>query len=188
MEIFEKEDIERFIRLFAKRLSEAGISGKISIVGGAALSVIGNITGGNINTVGQMSATGNITAGNLIATGDVYTAFSDERLKANVNPITDPLAKLMSIRGVTFQPNDTAASYGFNDTRVQIGVLAQDVERVIPEVIRPAPFDLEFTDTGDARSRSGENYKTIQYERMIPLLIEAIKELKSEVDALRGKV
>lgn len=144
---------------------------QVANVGAAALSVAGNITGGN-----------------LIATGDVYTAFSDERLKANVNPITDPLAKLMTIRGVTFQPNDTAASYGFNDPKVQVGVLAQDVERVIPEVIRPAPFDLEFTDTGETRSRSGENYKTIQYERMIPLLIEAIKELKSEVDALRGKV
>ena len=63
-------------------------------------------------------------------------------------------------------------------------MLAQDVERVLPEIVKPAPFDVIMQD-GVKSSRSGENFKTIQYERLVPLLIEAIKELKIQVDQLR---
>jgi len=176
-----------------------------------ALSVAGNVIGnffigngslltgisasyGNSNVVtllasfgsNNISTSGNITADNLIATTDVISSFSDERLKANINPIMNPMDKIMSLRGVTFQPNDLAAKYGFEDFSVQLGVLAQDVERVLPELVKPAPFD-RHVENGEITSRSGENFKTIQYERLVPVLIEAIKELKAQIDDLQSK-
>jgi hypothetical protein len=61
-------------------------------------------------------------------------------------------------------------------------VFAQDVQQVQPEAVKPAPFDI----AEDGTSSSGENYLTVQYEKLIPLLIEAIKELRAEVNQLKG--
>ena len=56
-----------------------------------------------------------------------------------------------------------------------------------PEVVVPAPFDIAQNEDGTEYSKSGENYKTIQYERIIPLLVEAIKELKEELNRIKGE-
>ena len=53
----------------------------------------------------------------------------------------------------------------------------------MPEVVKAAPFDLDE----NGNSKSGENYKTIQYEKLVPLLIEAIKELSNEINNLKNK-
>ena len=66
----------------------------------------------------------------------------------------------------------------------EVGFLAQEVQSVLPHIIKPAPFDVD-TKTGE--SISGENYLTIQYEKIVPLLVEAIKQLKREIDELKGK-
>ena len=88
----------------------------------------------------------------------------------------------MSINGVYYTANQLAADIIGEDMSVQkVGLLAQEVEAIMPEVIRAAPFDIDT----DGNSISGENYKTIQYERLIPLLIEAIKELKLEINELK---
>ena len=55
---------------------------------------------------------------------------------------------------------------------------------MLPEAVRPAPFDID----GDGNSKSGENYLTVQYEKLTALLIEAVKELKSEVDTLKARL
>ena len=65
----------------------------------------------------------------------------------------------------------------------QIGVFAQDVESVIPEAVKPAPFDTE-----NGISKSGDNYLTVQYEKIVPLLIESIKEQQSMIEDLQGQI
>jgi hypothetical protein len=130
-----------------------------------------------------MAAQGSST---IYAMGDIVGGYSDERLKTDIKPIENALEKVMSISGVNFRSNDLASTFGYNETN-QVGVLAQELEKVLPQVVRLAPFDVETVD-GVQRSISGENYKTVQYERIVPLLIEAIKQLAKEVEDLKSKV
>ena len=83
----------------------------------------------------------------------------------------------MSIGGYYYTENELAKSFGFNSGKQHVGVLAQQVQKVLPEVIRTAPFAT--SDGADVP------YLTVQYEKLVPLLIEAIKELKAELDELK---
>jgi hypothetical protein len=108
-------------------------------------------------------------AGALITTGDI-TAFgsvSDIRLKENIEPITNALDKVSQIGGYTF-------NYKKNPDVRMTGVIAQEVEKVLPEVI--------YTTTD---INSDEENLAVRYENMIGLLVEAIKELKTEVEELK---
>jgi len=81
-----------------------------------------------------------------------------------------------------------------------VGLIAQDVERVIPQAVAPAPFDTEVITTpndptnknaGSTQEKisiSGENYLTVKYEKLVPLLIEGIKELSSKVESLETEI
>lgn len=124
------------------------------------------------------------TAGEIRATNQITSYYSDERLKQDIVEITDALEKVMSLRGVTYQPNAIAESLGYKKQN-EVGVIAQEVERVLPEAVKPAPFDIMLFENTEI-SRSGQNYKTVQYEKLVPLLIEAIKELNKEVQQLKG--
>jgi hypothetical protein len=113
--------------------------------------------------------------GEIVATGEI-TAFysSDERLKENIQILSTPLTKLTSLRGVEFDWTDEHIDSrgGLDKLYVQkhdVGVIAQEVEKVLPEVV---------VDRDDG-------YKAVRYEKMIPLLIEAIKELKTELDEVK---
>jgi hypothetical protein len=117
-------------------------------------------------------------------TGDVTANTSDKRLKNNIRVIDNPLEKLLKINGVYFNWNDTAKKLANKSDVEEVGFLAQEVQSVLPHIIKPAPFDI---DTKTAESKSGENYLTIQYEKIVPLLVEAIKELKREVDELKNR-
>ena len=66
----------------------------------------------------------------------------------------------------------------------QVGVIAQDVEKVLPQIVTPAPFDIGRDENDNEYSISGENYKTVQYDKIIPLLIEAIKEQQKIITIL----
>jgi hypothetical protein len=138
-----------------------------------------NITGGSISGLSSLAVSGAITA-----TGDVTAFSSDARLKGDIQTITDALSKVKLITGVTYIHNDIAKSFGYTDESRFAGVLAQEVEAVLPEVVVPAPFDV----AGDGTSKSGENYKTVKYEKIVPLLIEAIKELTAKVEMLESRV
>ena len=127
------------------------------------------------------------TAGEIRATSQIVAYYSDERLKENIELISNPIEKVMQLRGVTYTPNQVAESYGYDRSEKHVGVIAQDVKEVLPEAVQPAPFDRMIIE-GTEISRSGQNYMTVQYERIVPLLIEAIKEQQAQIEALKAKV
>jgi hypothetical protein len=124
------------------------------------------------------------TTGEIRASGNISSNYSDERLKTDIAEIENALEKVCSLRGVTYVPNGIAESFGFKKQQ-EVGVLAGDVEKVLPEAIKPAPFDRILFEGADI-SRSGQDYKTVQYEKLVPLLIEAIKDLNKQVRELKG--
>jgi len=112
--------------------------------------------------------------GDLHADGDVIaysTTVSDQRLKDDVETIETALDKVGNLRGVTYTWN-AGSRAGQRD----YGVIAQEVEQVIPEIVREKEMALI----------DGETYKTVDYEKLTAVLIEAVKELKAEVDALKA--
>ena len=117
--------------------------------------------------------------GQVRATNQVIAYYSDERLKDFDGKIDSALDKVMQLNGYYYTGNDRAKELGFEGDHKQVGVSAQEVMKVMPEVVQDAPIN----------SKSEEedlDYKTVQYERLVPLLIEAIKELKQEINTLKG--
>ena len=126
------------------------------------------------------------TAGTILATNEITAYSSDSRLKENVTPIANALEKVMSIRGVMFDWKDDTDKLGFTPAyKHDVGVIAQEIQAVLPEAIRPAPFD--YDKDSESKSKSGEKYLTVQYEKLTALLIEAVKELEVRVAKLEGK-
>jgi hypothetical protein len=165
----------------ANRVTVTNSSGGITLSGPQDLASSSNVQFGSLG-IGT-AASG--TAGEIRATNQITSYYSDERLKESIELIPNALDKVMSLRGVTYQPNAIAEALGYKKQN-EVGVLAQDVEKVLPEAVKPAPFDIMLFENTEI-SRSGENYKTVQYEKLVPLLIEAIKELNKEVQQLKGK-
>ena len=128
------------------------------------------------------------TPGMVRATNDVVFYFSDRRLKTDIQSIINPLDKLKSLNGVTYKPSQKAVEFGFVSPKRKAGVFADEVEKVLPEAVQMAPFDSSYDENGKELSITGDNYKTVQYEKLVPLLIEAVKELSEKVEHLeRGK-
>ena len=119
----------------------------------------------------------------LSVVGDVVANTSDKRLKTKIVNIDSPLEKISKINGVYFNWNETAKELTGKDTEQrEVGFIAQEVQSILPEIVKQAPFDtIEHTN----ESKSGEEYLTIQYEKMVPLLVECIKELKLEIEELK---
>jgi hypothetical protein len=151
-----------------------------------------NVSNGSF-LVGFISSGANFGNGNILATGNITAYYSDERLKDIISIIPNALDKVMSLRGFYYTNNELAKGFGYTDERVQLGVSAQEVEAVLPEVVTLAPFDIcgdndPINGDGKIYSKSGENYKTVDYSRLTPLLIEAMKELKGELDLARAEI
>jgi len=139
------------------------------------------ITNGSLG----VDTTPSATDGTINARYDIIAYSSDKRLKTNVNKLTNALEKVQSLSGFTYTWNELANKVAkFHTDHSNVGVFAQDVQEVLPEAIRLAPFDNDGTDN----SISGENYLTVQYDKLVPLLIEAIKELKADNDDLRSLI
>ena len=120
------------------------------------------------------NTTSSVSFAQVSSTGDIIAYASDDRLKHRGDNIENALEKVESLNGFHFNWNDTASdlSNQFDKNINMIGVSAQEVEQILPEVVQPAPVDNE--------------YKTVQYEKLVPLLIEAIKELKSDIESLKS--
>ena len=114
----------------------------------------------------------------VTATGDITAFSSDRRLKTDVRPITNAVDKVKSLNGIIYKWNDLANTLaGYNTTEDLVGLFAQEVDAVLPYAVKPAPFDIE-----NGTSKSGENYLTVQYEKLTPLLVEAIKEQQATIE------
>ena len=120
-----------------------------------------------------------LSTGNASLTGDLSQG-SDIRLKTDVVGITSALSKVNQMRGVEYKWNSVAVDNcgitNREDGVKMIGVIADEIESIIPEVIK------SDTVTGI----DGTEYKGVSYDRLVPLLIEAVKELSAKVAALEG--
>ena len=85
--------------------------------------------------------------------------------------------------------NDLAKELGYTNEKQQVGLSAQQVQAVLPEAVSLAPVDMETDEfSGEITSKSGENYLTVDYSRLVPLLVEAIKEQQEQIDELKLKL
>ena len=159
-------------------------SGALIVTGGGGFGgqVYGNSNAYFAGALG-VGTTAPTTAGQIYATNSITSYYSDERLKNKIATIENALDKVDQLTGFIYTSNELAASFGYADQSPQVGISAQAAQKVQPEVVKPAPFDI----ADDGTSKSGENYLTVQYEKLVPLLIEAIKELRAEVNLLKGK-
>ena len=111
------------------------------------------------------------TTGEIVAAADIIAyASSDKRLKENIKPIENPLGKIAQISGNTFDwiENSEVHSHKGSD----IGVIAQEIEAVLPELV----------------TTRENGYKAVQYDKVVALLIEAVKEQQTQIDELKSKL
>ena len=111
--------------------------------------------------------------GEIRATGNITAYYSDDRLKTRKGNIENALEKVLSLDGFHYEANETAQALGY-EAKPEVGLSAQQVQAVLPEVVVPAPID--------------NKYLTVHYERIIPLLVEAIKEQNKKIEALEAKL
>jgi hypothetical protein len=166
----------------AARLGIGSTGQVLTVAGGlpswaaaAGATITGTTTAGTYYVVGTTSTSGSLTTASISNTNAVsYNAntgaltavsmvsSSDERLKSNIQTITNAVQTVESLRGVSYLRND----------RPEIGVVAQEVEKILPMLVHEDP----------------EGYKSVAYGNMVGLLIEAVKELSAEVKVLKAEL
>lgn len=151
--------------------STATTAGTVTTAAQTAITSVGTLSS---LTVSGATATGALTVtGSITASGEITAYFSDERLKMDINPIQGALNKVMAIGGYTYKANELAHTLGVSRYDNQIGLLAGEVEAVMPELV---------TESGLA------GYKTIRYDKVVSVLVEAIKEQQAMIEELRRDV
>lgn len=114
------------------------------------------------------------TNSHLYVTGNIYSNYSDERLKVITGRIENAVDKVCAIDTFYYKPNDIAISLGVAPGTISLGVGAGSVNKVAPEAVGKSPLSNE--------------YLTVQYERLVPLLIEAIKEHENTIKELKEQI
>ena len=134
--------------------------------------IIANTSGVSINGNTSITGTTAIT-GDLRATGDItayYGTTSDARLKTNIKIIPNALDKLSKVSGYLYNWNELGAELKDKQTsKREVGLLAQELEEVLPEVV----------------ATREDGYKGIHYDKVVALLVEAIKEQQKQIDELK---
>ena len=116
-----------------------------------------------------MNVTGNVTASAIETSGDIVAfGSSDRELKDNIQPIENPLEKMDKIGGYTFDWNDKQSTYKGKD----VGVVAQEIQSVLPEIV----------------AGRANGYLGVKYEKIVPLLIESIKENTKKIKELEEEI
>ena len=119
-------------------------------------------------STGALTVTGGITA-----TGEITAYYSDSRLKTNVAKIDGALGKVMAINGYTYDSSELAMSLGLPRHMDQIGLMADEVEAVLPELVTQSAI---------------EGYKTIRYDKVVSVLVNAVKEQQAMIEELQALV
>jgi len=170
--------------------TSASFDGSGNVTGSSSIqaSTVGNTELDN-NAKIQISGLGvgtaaSATTGEIRATNNITAYYSDDRLKIKTGNITNALDKTISLNGFKYVENNLANSFGYNSGDSFVGVSAQEVQKVLPEAVKLAPFDSDENN----KSKSGENYLTVQYEKLVPLLVESIKELKDLIDIQSNRI
>ena len=116
---------------------------------------------------------GSNTGDSIRVAGDIVAYYSDERLKDIQGNIPDALNKVKQLNGFYYTANEKAQEYGYEADK-KVGLSAQEVEAVLPEIIKEAPI--------------GDGYKTVDYAKVVPLLVEAIKDLSKELEEVKKQL
>ena len=124
----------------------------------------------------------------IVAAGDIVAYFSDERLKEKISNVDNALDKVLSLNGFYYKNNDLAKSVGYTDENIQLGLSAQEIQKVAPEIVKLAAFDMDTDEGGNITSKSGEDYLTVNYAKLVPILVEAIKEQQKQIEDLKSKI
>ncbi len=142
---------------------------------------------GNMKSTGTISATNNITA---------YS--SDGRLKENIVQISHPLEKIKQLRGVIYDWKEEVYKMGFTpmgDGKQEMGLIAQEVQKVIPCAVTTAPFDTPLIESDDGERWDGnpnhnpdDPYLTVAYDRIVPLLVESINAQQKLIEEMQDKI
>jgi hypothetical protein len=153
------------------RIGIAGDNEIDTVTGNLTIDSAGGTTtlDDNVSITGTLSVNGTTTiSGDLRVTGDITAFFtSDQRFKDNITPIEDPLAKVLSISGNTYDWNENSGKEGHD-----VGVIAQEILEVLPEAV----------------TTRDNGYLAVDYHKIVPLLVEAIKELSQKVSDLEDKL
>jgi hypothetical protein len=132
------------------------------------------ISGTGAVGIGTTSPAYTLHVNGSVAGTSAYVNLSDARLKTNVTSLTGALDKVMQLRGVTFDWNKSVDATKQLDDKQHIGFIAQEIEKVLPQVVSTADDAMKT--------------KSVAYSDVVPVLVEAIKELKAENDRLKSQV
>ena len=140
-------------------------------ISGSATTFTSTSQNSQFNSIGVGTGASG-TAGEIRATNNITAYYSDDRLKTRLGSIEGALDKVKTLDTFYYEANETAQALGYEAIR-EVGISAQQVQAVMPETVAPAPID--------------DKYLTVRYERLVPLLLAAIKELEAKVAALEAK-
>ena len=156
--------------------------------------IIARSTGMNVATQSTAQTSNALftiaSSGNAVLSGTLTESGSDDKLKKDRTPLTSALEKVKTLEGFTYNWNDDAINtYGFpSDEGTLVGMSAQELQAVLPEAVKTVSQDKEVSDPTAGEAGEKQEYLTIQYGRVVPLLVEAIKELSAENAALRSRL
>ena len=100
------------------------------------------------------------------------------RMKDIQNEIPNALNKVMSLSGYYYKGNELAGSLGYDTDKLEVGLSAQDVKAILPEVVQRAAISYN--------EGVQDDLMTVNYPKLVPLLVQSIKELKTELDELKS--
>ena len=168
--------------------NNASVSGNLSVTGTGNISNTVTIGTSNTDTAERLEVKGKARIRHeLLCDDDIVAYASDERLKKKLNSLSNVLENLENIDVFRYENTEIANKYFKN--KLQIGLSAQEINKYYPEVVALAPFDSEYDENENKYiSKSGENYLTLKYERLVAVSLQGIKELHKKNKDLETKI